>query len=100
MGVGSPAAAAGLAACRRRLWTCRGRFQGLGWILTVGNGLLEGSNILLLCSRRVSRDAAAAIPLAVTPQIQMFAIRKRQCDRARRAGLNLFPFEDPVAFNQ
>jgi hypothetical protein len=103
MRVRSPTAAAAIAAAgtgTASLRACRGCFQGLGRVLTVGDRLLQGRNILLLRRRGVSGYSAGAVPLAFASKIQLFAICSGQGNRTGITRLHLLTFEDPVTFDQ
>gem|GEM_PF-3948254 len=73
-----PAAAAAWFTARiNGLRTCGWRLQGLRRVLPVGNGLLNSRHVLLLGRRGVSGHVPCAVPVAVTAQIYLFAVRQR-----------------------
>gem|GEM_PF-800944 len=94
MGAARARRAAAACACLR---PCCGWVEGLCWVHTVGNGLLQRGDVGLFAGRR--KGDAICIPYGIAAKIESFTISERQCYRACCAGKDLFAFKYSVAFN-
>ena len=82
------------------LRTRSGRFKGLGWVLTIGNRLLNCGYVRQRGFRSGGGGERRTVPQAIAPDIDTFPVCQRDRDGAFRARCNLFSGKDSVAFYQ
>ncbi|MDU2940525.1 MAG: hypothetical protein E7B59_15315 [Enterobacteriaceae bacterium] len=97
--MGSAAASAGDGGIIICLWTCGRGVECLCRVLTVGNGLLEISNVCLLIGDRVGGNGFT-IPGGVAAEIEGSASVQSNANGTRYACLYLFTFNKAIAFDQ
>ena len=99
MRMGSAAASASDGSIIICLWTSSRGVECLCRVLTVGNGLLESSDVCLLIGDRVGGNGLS-IPGGVAAEIEGFASVQSNADGTRYACLYLFTFNKAIAFDQ